>query len=61
MISKAINYIRGVRVELRHVKWPTRKQVRNFTLLVIGISIAVALFLGFFDMIFSYLLEQFIL
>ncbi len=60
-MQRLLNYIKGTRVELRHVSWPTRKQVINFTLLVIVISISVALLLGFFDMIFGYLLEKFIL
>lgn len=61
MMAKLINYIKGVRAELRHVTWPTRKQTVNFTFLVIGISLAVAAFLGFFDTVFSYLLKKFIL
>ncbi len=61
MIGKLIDYIKGVKAELRHVTWPTRKQTVNFTFLVIGISLAVAAFLGFFDTAFSYLLKKFIL
>ena len=60
-MKKLADYIRGVRVELRHVHWPTKKQIINFTLLVIGISLAVAVFLGFADMIFSFFLKKFIL
>jgi len=60
-MSRLINYIKGVRAELRHVSWPTRKQTINFTLLVIGTSLAVAAFLGFFDTVFSYLLKKFVL
>ena len=61
MFEKLVNYIRGTRAELKQVAWPTKKQVVNFTLLVIGISVAVSLFLGFFDMLFGYLLKTFIL
>ncbi len=61
MFNKLKDYIKGTRVELKKVNWPSRKQIINFTLLVIGISISVALFLSFFDMIFTYALEKFIL
>lgn len=47
--------------ELRHVSWPTRSQTVSYTLIVIGISIATALFLSVFDGFFVYMLEKFIL
>ncbi|MFC1757135.1 preprotein translocase subunit SecE [Patescibacteria group bacterium] len=61
MFSKLINYLKGTRSELSSVNWPTKKQTINSTLLVIGISLAVAVLLGFFDKVFSYLLQTFIL
>jgi preprotein translocase subunit SecE len=61
MLAKLINYFKGTKVELTHVKWPTRKQVVNFTILVIAISLLVALFLGLFDIIFSYLIGKLII
>jgi len=61
MLAKLINYIKGTKVELKNVHWPTRKQTINFTLLVVGISIAVAIFLGFFDTIFGYLVNKFLI
>lgn len=54
-------YLRDTQGELKHVSWPTRKQVVSFTGLVITISILVAAFLGFFDTFFTYLLETFII
>jgi preprotein translocase subunit SecE len=38
---------------MKKVTWPTKKETRNYTLLVIGISIVVAAFLGALDYIFS--------
>jgi preprotein translocase SecE subunit len=61
LIEKLINYLKETRVEMKHVNWPTKKMTINFTLLVIAISFAVALYLGFFDKFFSYLLNTFIL
>ena len=52
-----INYINETIGELKHVNWPTRKQVIYFTILVIIISIVVAVFLGVFDATFNSLLK----
>ncbi len=61
LAGKFINYLKETRVELKHVNWPTKKTTIRFTFLVIGISLAVAAYLGFFDFIFTRLLDAFIL
>ena len=43
MFNKLTNYIKETRVEMKSVNWPTRKQAVNYTLLVIGASIGVAM------------------
>ena len=53
MFNKLTNYIKETKVEMKSVNWPTRKQAINYTLLVIGASLGVAIFLGAFDMLFS--------
>jgi len=58
---KVINYIKETWAEMQDVHWPSRKQVMNFTAIVIGISLFVAFFLGFFDYISAFLLKTFIL
>lgn len=55
-----IDYIKETRGELKHVSWPTRRQVIVFTTLVIFASIATSLFLGFFDFVFSQILSKFV-
>jgi preprotein translocase subunit SecE len=60
LIEKLINYLKETKIELKHVNWPTKKTTVNFTLLVIAISFAVALYLGFFDRVFNFLLNTFI-
>ncbi len=52
-MSKIINYIKASIVEMKKVTWPTKKETYNYTLLVIGISIAIALFLGALDYVFN--------
>lgn len=52
-MSKISNYIRESIAEMKKVTWPTKKETYNYTLLVIGISIGTAIFLGILDYIFS--------
>ncbi len=46
-------YLKDTQGELRHVAWPTRLQTIVYTVLVALISIGVALYLGFFDFVFT--------
>ena len=39
---------------MKKVTWPTKKETYNYTLLVIGISLAIAAFLGVLDYIFNF-------
>ena len=57
MANKLVNYVKSSIEEMKKVTWPTKKETYNYTLLVIGISLAVAIFLGALDYIFSFLLE----
>ena len=43
--------------ELKKVAWPTRQTVIRLTLLVIGVSIAVGLYIFALDQIFNRLLD----
>ena len=54
------NYIKEIKSELLHVNWLSRKETINYTILVVLISVIVALFLGAFDVLFSYLLDLFV-
>ena len=46
-------YLKDTRGELNHVAWPTRPQTIIYTVLVALISVGVALYLGFFDFLFT--------
>jgi preprotein translocase subunit SecE len=52
-MNKLTNYIKESIAEMKKVTWPTKKETRNYTILVIGISVGVALFLGLLDYIFT--------
>ena len=60
-MDKIIQFLKEARAELTKVNWPTKEQTINYTLIVIGISVAVAVFLGGWDYFFEYLLKTFIL
>ncbi|MEK7628638.1 MAG: preprotein translocase subunit SecE [Patescibacteria group bacterium] len=53
-------YIKDTRGELNHVAWPTQAQTITYTALVIGVSIIVAFYLGFFDFVFTKGLGEFL-
>ena len=55
-----IQYLKDTRAELRHVAWPTRTQTVIFTVLVVALSVFVSLYLGFFDYLFTGILERFV-
>ena len=48
-----IQYLKDTRGELHHVAWPTRLQTMVYTALVVELSIFIALYLGFFDYVFT--------
>lgn len=60
-ITRFIDYVKSSRLELRHVNWPSRKESVRLSLLVIGVSLAVAAFLGGVDFVMQFILNNFIL
>ncbi len=57
MFKRFVNYIKDSSVELKKVSWPTKKQAVNSTALVVGVSLAVALFLGLIDFLLTEILQ----
>jgi len=55
-----LEYLKQVRAELRHVTWPSRRQTTVFTVVVIVVSLATAVYLGLLDYVFSTLLRKII-
>jgi preprotein translocase subunit SecE len=58
---KLVEYIKETRGEMKHVNWPTKNQAINYTLLVIGISVATAILLATADFVFGLGLENLII
>ncbi|KKQ67805.1 MAG: preprotein translocase subunit SecE [Candidatus Nealsonbacteria bacterium RIFCSPLOWO2_12_FULL_39_31] len=59
--NKIVDFFKEVGLEIKKVNWPSRQETIKYTLIVIGVSLAVALFLGGLDIVFQYLLNSFLL
>jgi preprotein translocase subunit SecE len=60
-MNNILGFLKDVRAELNKVNWPTRTQTFQYTLMVLGISFAMAIYLGLLDFGFTQLLNKFIL
>jgi len=56
-IDKGIQFLREVKVELKKVTWPTRKQTLGSTAVVIVLVMIISFFLGIVDLGLSHLLR----
>lgn len=53
-----LEFIRSVKLELKQVKWPSHQTALKMTILVIITSLAVALYSGGLDYLFTAMLSQ---
>ena len=53
MANPFFQYLQDTRGELRHVAWPTRTQTIVYAVIVAAISVGIAVYLGFFDFLFT--------
>ena len=51
-----LSHIQESRAEMKHVKWPSRKQVISYTSIVIALSLFIAAYVGALDVIFTKIL-----
>lgn len=61
MWNRLKSFFAEARQEFNRINWPTLSETRRLTIIVIGLSLAVALFLGLLDFVFTYLLNTFII
>jgi preprotein translocase subunit SecE len=57
MFGKITGFLGEVRQELGKVSWSTRQELIDSTFVVIGITVVMAVFIGFADLILSKLLQ----
>ena len=55
--QRSVEFLKEVKVELKKVTWPTRKQTTGTTIVVIIFVFVVAAFLGLFDLGLSKLVQ----
>jgi preprotein translocase subunit SecE len=56
-IDKSMQFLREVKIELKKVTWPSRKQTMGSTVVVIVLVMIISAFLGLVDVILSYLIR----
>ncbi len=57
-MQKSIQFVREVKIELKKVTWPTRKQTLGSTAVVIILVFIIGFFLGVVDMSLSKLIQM---
>ena len=57
IVSKSTQFLREVKVELKKVTWPSRKQTIGSTVVVIALVMLISLFLGVVDLGISSLIR----
>jgi preprotein translocase subunit SecE len=50
VLTRSLQFLREVKIELKKVTWPTRKQTMGSTLVVIVLVMIISLFLGLVDL-----------
>jgi len=60
IFSKINNFIKEAIAELKKVIWPTQKDLKNSTIVVITTIIIASIFIGLVDIFFSQALTLFI-
>jgi preprotein translocase subunit SecE len=57
MMSKAIQFLLGVRGEVRKVTWPSKKEAVGGAVVVLVVVLIMAVFLGVVDLLLSKIIE----
>jgi preprotein translocase subunit SecE len=60
-MRRIATFLREAKAELMKVDWPGREQVVRNTIVVVGVTLAAAVFLGGLDYGFGYLLKAFVI
>lgn len=61
ILGDIVTFLREVRIELKKVNWPSRKEAVQYTAFVIGFSAVVAALLGFLDFLYITVLREIVL
>lgn len=58
MVQKSVQFVREVKIELKKVTWPTRKQTMGSTAVVIVLVLIISIFLGLVDASLSKIVQM---
>ena len=58
-VDESVKYIKEVRTEMTKVVWPTWKELRGSTILVIILSLFFAVYVGLIDLLLSFVWQIF--
>ncbi len=61
IFDRIVSFFKEVRLETKKVNWPTRKETIKYTVATLAITIAIAIFLGGLDFIFTFALNKIIM
>ena len=56
--TKILTFLREVKTETKRVNWPTKDETIRYTLIVLGVSLAVAAYLGGLDFIIKIVVKN---
>jgi len=54
--NRIVRFYRETRAELRKVVWPSRQEATRLSLIVVSVTLAMSVFLGIVDFLFSRLI-----
>jgi len=57
MTENPLKFLKEVKLELEKVVWPTKKEAVKLTAIVVGVSVAVGLFVGALDFLLTKMME----
>ena len=60
-MDKISSFLKDVKIELSKVSWPTKDQTVKYTLVVLVLSFAIAIFLGAWDWVLQLILNKFVI
>jgi preprotein translocase subunit SecE len=58
-VEGMMSFFRESSAELKKVTWPSAKQVKTFTVVVIGLTAVVSVYLGLLDFLLAQLISRF--
>lgn len=54
----SLNFLGGIKEELKKVTWPTRQETIRLTMIVVSVSLIIGLYIGIIDILLARLLRM---